>query len=142
TKPETVPDNDLAWANLAQAYLNISQFEASRSAAEKALAISPDDIQANNLIGLYGLSKGDVVKAVSVFQAALKREPSNPSAYYYLAMIAQREGNNQAALNLLMKAIQSGPTFKLAYELSARIYESMGNQAAAQRFRATMQQIK
>jgi len=139
---EAVPDNELAWANLAQAYLNTNQLEEAKAAADKALAISPDDVQANNLIGLYWLNKGDAGKAAAQFESALKNEPSNPAAYYYLATIAQRQGDNQTALNQLMKAIEIAPNFKPAYEFSAMIYEAMGNTGAAQQFRAAMQQIK
>lgn len=139
---ENVPDNELAWAALAQAYLNAEQLEEAKAAADKTLEISPDDVQANNLIGLYWINKGDIDKARMQFEAALKREPSNPAAYYYLATIAQRQGDNQTALNNLRKAIELSPTFRPAYEFSALIYESMGNTAAAQQFRNAMQQIK
>jgi tetratricopeptide (TPR) repeat protein len=139
---EAVPDNELAWTNLAQAYLNSNQLEQAKEAADKALTISPDDVQANNLLGLYWLNKGDAAKATAQFEAALKKEPSNPAAYYYMATIAQRQGDSQTALNHLRKAIDISPTFKPAYEFSAMIHESLGNTAMAQQFRAVMQQIK
>ncbi|TNE69639.1 MAG: tetratricopeptide repeat protein [Bacteroidetes bacterium] len=137
-----VPDNELAWANLAQAYLNSSQLDEAKAAAEKALEISPDDLQANNLLGLYWINKGDVAQAKAQFEQALRREPANPAAYYYLATIAQRQGDNQTALNNLRQAIEIAPTFRPAYEFSALIYESMGNTAAAQQYRAILQQLR
>lgn len=137
-----VPNNEIAWINIAQAYLNLDSLDQLKAAAEKALTISPDNMQANNLLGLYWLSKGDAGKAKAQFEAALKREPSNPAAYYYLASIAQTQGDNQTALTNLRKAIDIAPTFKPAYEFSARIYDAMGNTAAAQQFRAVMAQIK
>lgn len=139
---EAVPDNELAWTNLAQAYLNMDSLELAKSAAEKALSISPDNMQSNNLIGLYWLSKGDAGQAKMQFERALKREPSNPAAYYYLATIAQNQGDSQTALTNLRKAIEIAPNFKPAYEFSARIYEAAGNAAAARQFREMMQQIK
>ncbi|MBK8919938.1 MAG: tetratricopeptide repeat protein [Saprospirales bacterium] len=138
----SVPDNELAWSSLAQAYLNSSQLEEARTAAEKTLTISPNDVGANNLLGLYWINKGDLGRARAQFEGALKREPSNPAAYYYLATISQRQGDNQTALNQLRKAIEISPTFKPAYEFSAMIYESVGNTSAAQQFRSIMQQIK
>jgi Tfp pilus assembly protein PilF len=131
-----VPDNDLAWVNLAQAYLNNGQLEDAKRAAEKTLDISPDDSQANNLIGLYWLNKNDIAKAKAQFEVSIKKEASNPGAWYYLALIARSQGDNQTALSNLMKAIQISPNFKAAYELSAQIYESMGDTGNAQRFRA------
>lgn len=135
-----VSDSDVAWVNLAQAYLNNNQLEEARRAAEKTLEISPDDAQANNLIGLYWLNKNDVNKAKSQFEVSIKKEASNPGAWYYLAIIARSQGDNQTALSNLMKAIQISPNFKPAYELSAQIYESMGDAGNAQRFRAAMGQ--
>ncbi len=137
-----VPDNDLAWVNLGQAYMNADSLELGKAAAEKAIEISPDDVQANNLIGMYWLYKNDGAKAKAQFELALKKEPSNPAAWYYLAMIARSEGDNQTALNNLMSAIKISPNFKPAYELSAQIYEAQGNPQAAQQFRAAIQQIK
>lgn len=139
---QNVPDNDLAWATLAQAYFNSDQLEEAKNAAEKTIEISPDDVQANNLIGMYWLQKGDVNQAKSHLEGALKREPSNPAGYYYLALIARSQGDNQTALNNLMKAIEMAPNFKAAYELGAQIHESTGNPAAAQQFRQAMNQIQ
>jgi tetratricopeptide (TPR) repeat protein len=131
-----VPDNDLAWANLAQAYLSNNQLEECKAAADKTLEISPDDMQANNLIGMYWMEKQDIPRAKTQFELALKKESSNPTALYYLALITQSQGNNQAALNYLLKAIEIAPNFKPAYDLSARIYDAMGNPERAQQFRS------
>lgn len=139
---QNVPNNDLAWSSLAQAYYNANKLDEAKAAAEKALDISPDDMQASNLLGMYWLQKGDVTKAKAQFEGSLKREPSNAAAYYYLALIARSQGDNQTALNDLMKAIQVAPNFKAAYELSAQIYEESGNTSAAQQFRAAISQIK
>ena len=137
-----VPDNDVAWANLGQVYLNIDSLELGKAAAEKALAISPDDVQANNLVGMYWLYKNDAGKAKTQFEAALKKEPGNPAAWYYLATIARSQGDNQTALANLMSAIKIAPNFRPAYELSAQIYEAQGNPQAAQQFRAALGQMK
>ncbi len=137
-----VPDNDLAWSNLSQCYLNNNQPEESKAAAERALAISPDDMQAGNLLGMYWMYKNDAGKAKAQFEANLKKESSNAAAWYYLGMIANRQGDQQTALNNLMTAIKVAPNFKPAYELSAQIYEAEGNAAAAQQFRAALGQLK
>ena len=137
-----VPDNDLAWSNLAQSYLNNNQLEESKAAAEQALTISPDDMQAGNLLGMYWLSKNDGTKAKAQFEANIKKEASNAGAWYYLGLIAQRQGDNQTALNNLMTAIKVAPNFKPAYELSAQIYEAQGDARAAQQFRAAAGQVK
>lgn len=133
-----VPDNDLAWSSLGQAYLSTGMLEEAKAAAEKAMEIAPDDTQANNLIGLYYLNKNDVAHAKSQFELAIRREPSNATAWYFLGDIARRSGDNSTALSNLMKAIQIAPNFKPPYELSAQIYEAQGDRERAQQFRAAI----
>jgi len=137
-----VPDNDLAWLNLAQAYLNSDHLEEGKAAAEKALEISPDDADVINQIGMYWMYKDNPAQAKTQFEWSIKKEPSNPAAWYYLAIIARSQKDNQTALNDLKKAIQSAPNFKPAYEMSAQIYDEMGNPSAAQQFRAAIGKMK
>lgn len=139
---QQVPDNELAWVSLAQAYLNSGQLEEAKAAAESTLEIVPDDAQANNLIGIYWLNKNDANRAKAQFELSIKKEASNPAAWYYLGLLARSQGDNQTALSNLMKAIEVSPNFKPAYELSAQIYESLGDGANAQRFRAAVGQIR
>jgi tetratricopeptide (TPR) repeat protein len=130
-----VPDNELAWASLSQAYLGANMLEEAKAAAEKSLEISPDDSQANNLLGMYWMNKGDQAKAKAQFDVAIRRDPENAAAWYYLATIAARQDNYQAALANLQKCIDLAPTFKQAYELAAQIYEATGDTERAQQIR-------
>jgi len=137
-----VPDNEIAWVGLSLAYMNLQQLEEGKAAAEKAIEITPDDTQANNLIGMYWLNKNDGAKAKAQFELALQKDSNNPMAWYYLALIARQQGDGRTALANLMKAIELAPNFKAAYEMSAQIYEAQGNPQAAQQFRAAMGQMK
>ncbi len=137
-----VPHNELAWAALGQVYINADSLEQGKAAAEKALEITPDDSQANNLIGMYWLYQNNASKAREQFEYSIRRDASNPAAWYYLAVIARSQGDNQTALNNLMSAIRIAPTFRQAYELSAQIYESVGEPERAQQFRAALTRIK
>ncbi len=137
-----VPDNELAWGGLAQAYFNSGQVEEAKAAAEKALDISPADETANNLLGLYWLNKGDVEQAKNQFQRTIKIEPGAPTPYYYLAVIAQQQGNTAEALRYLNQLIQLAPNFRPAYELGAQLYDALGNAQAAQQFRDAARQLR
>lgn len=137
-----VPDNEIAWAGLAQALLSIDSLEQAKSAAEKALEIAPDDTQGNNVIGLYWIKKDNITKANDQFSLAVKRDPSNAAAWYYLALIANDRGDPQTALNHLQKSIRAAPSFRQAYELAAQIYEENGNPSAAQQYRAALGKLK
>jgi tetratricopeptide (TPR) repeat protein len=150
-----VPDNELAWGGLSQAYLSYAQGLAEQNpvaadsmltlckqAAEKGLDISPDDSQCNNLIGMYWVERNDLTKAKAQFEYSAKMEPSNPTAFYYLALIAVEQNNVNLALEYLQKSIEANPSFRPAYELAIRINEQSGNKAQADRLRAFLQQLK
>ncbi len=138
----TVPDNEIAWGGLAQSYLSLDSLEKAKNAAEKALEIAPDDTQGNNVLGLYWIKKDNIAKANDQFNLAVRRDPSNAAAWYYLALIANDRGDPQTALNHLQKSIRAAPAFRQAYELAARIYEENGNAAAAQQYRAALGKLK
>jgi hypothetical protein len=150
-----VPDNDLAWTNLGQAYLGrgralaqqdtllaAKDLDAAKAAAEKAITFAPDDSAPNNLIALYWLEKGDLIKARTQFELAAKRDPSNVGAFYYLALFDYNDKNADGAMANLQKVITISPTYKPAYEMAARIYEDQGNKAQAQRMRTIISQLK
>ncbi len=150
-----VPDNELAWGSLSQAYLSYAQAAAQqvpaaadsllalcKQSAEKGLEISPDDSQCNNILGMYWIEKDDLQKAKAQFEYSAKIEPSNPGAFYYLALIAVEQNNASLATDYLQKAIEANPAFKPAYELAIRINEQQGNKVQADRLRAYLQQMK
>jgi tetratricopeptide (TPR) repeat protein len=137
-----VPDNEVAWAALAQAYLGANQLEESKAASDKCLEINPNDDQAFNLIGMYWLNKENIPKAKAQFELAVKRNAGNAGAWYYLALIAQSQNENQNALNYVMKSLQASPNFRPAYELAARIHELSGNMEMANKVREMMGKIK
>jgi tetratricopeptide (TPR) repeat protein len=135
---QNVPDNDLAWTNLANAYLAGANLDSARICADKSLQINPDDSQANNIIGLIMMQKSDIAGAKRQFETAIKLEPSNAGAWYHLARIAQAAGDNNAAMSNIMKCINIAPNFTSAYELGAMISDAQGNTAQANQFRAAL----
>ncbi|NJK84315.1 MAG: tetratricopeptide repeat protein [Saprospiraceae bacterium] len=61
------PSNEVAWTELARAYLQINQMAKAKDAAERALAIEPENLQAVNLLGLYYLRSNQIAVAQDVF---------------------------------------------------------------------------
>lgn len=139
---QNVPDNDLAWTGLANAYLNSNNLDSANICARKSLEINPDDSQTNNTIGLILMRRNDLAGAKKQFETAIKLEPSNAAAWYYLALIAQNSGDNQTAMNNVMKCINTAPNFRPAYELGAAIAQATGNDGQLQQFQAALNQLK
>lgn len=134
-----VPNNELAWANLAQALLNTKSFDSATVAARRTLQIAPDYQQATNILGLVLLQKGQTAEARAHFEAAARRDPSNAAAWYYTAFIMVQSNELDGALKILQKCIDQAPNFRPALELAVQIYQQQGNTAAAQRL---MQSLK
>lgn len=139
---QSVPDNELAWSHLAEAYLYVDSLNKAKTAIEKTLAINPSDGKANSLLGVYWISKKNFDQAKIQFEYALKKNPNNAGACYYLAVIAHQQGNPQGSAQYLEKAIKLSPDFKPAYELLAQIQEENGRPDLAKRVREIMNRNK
>ncbi len=137
-----VPDDDIAWASLGQAYLNVDSLDQCLAAAQKAIGIAPNMVQANNLIGMSYIQKNDLVKAKQTFSDNFKRDPSNIISLYYVALIEAQSGDLASALANLNLVLKNAPTFKAGYELASKIYAQQGDQARAQQFLQMSQQLK
>lgn len=71
-----VPGEARFWFNLAQALTAFSDLEGAEDALSKAVALSPDDPQMEQVSGWIALRKGDYASAVDHFQLALKKDLS------------------------------------------------------------------
>lgn len=132
---EQVPDNEVAWNGLANAYLNLGKFNETISAANEVLTIAPKNETALYYLSLAYLNLNDPNNARSNLQALIKVSPDNAIAYYYLAIIEQGAQNPSGALKHLQKAIEINQRFKAAYEMAANIYDQQGDTENARRFR-------
>jgi len=135
------PDNEIAHATLAQAYLQTQQMEQAATAANNALAIEAENLQAMNLLALYYLRTNQIAPAQEVLTRSLEFEPRNSVAYYYLAIIDQNSNNLSSALERALKSIEVNNKFKEGYQLVAQIYEAMGDQQNAQRYKQAFQTL-
>ncbi|MEY3052636.1 MAG: hypothetical protein RLY31_2421 [Bacteroidota bacterium] len=128
-------DNEIAWTNLAIAYLNSNDLPAAKNAAEKLLQVAPDNASGLLYRGLAQLNLGDTNAAEADFRQAVAVEADFSTAYYYLALIEKQRRNLSGALSYLQQVLTLAPRFRAAYELAAQIYEEQGDPARAAQFR-------
>ncbi len=128
-----VPNNELAWTNLAQSLMNVKSYDSASTAAQRAVAIAPDYQQATNIIGLVMFQRGNVGTAKVHFQKAVAHDPSNSAAWYYLAYIMVQDGQLDDALKTLQKCLDAAPNFRPGLELAAEIYKQQNRPEEAQR---------
>lgn len=136
------PTNEIAWTDMARAYIQLQQMPQAAAAIGKVLELQPDNLQAINLKGLYYLRTGQEAKAIETMEASLVIEPKNSVAFYYIALIQQNKKNLPEALKNARKSIEVNPKFKEGYALVAQIFEAMGDTKNAERFRGAIKRIK
>ncbi|MEM9885781.1 MAG: phospholipid carrier-dependent glycosyltransferase [Bacteroidota bacterium] len=135
------PDNEIAHTELARGYIQTNQLDQAFTAANNALAIEEENMQALNLLALYHLRKNELTQAEGVLYRSLEYDDRNAVAYYYLAIIAQNKNDLSNAINQALKAIEKNAKFKEAYQLAAQIYEKMGDAQNAQRYLQAYQSL-
>ena len=87
-----------------------SRVAKSRSAAEKALELSPQLSEAHEAMGWYYYhGKLDYKSALEEFALALKYRPSNSTVYYGIAAVQRRQGNMSGSVESFKKSIVGNP---------------------------------
>lgn len=75
------------WINLSSACYHLDDLDEGIDAAEKALAISPDDSMALTNLGTIRKAQGQVRTATALFQRALEADPSHLTSYTNLLLV-------------------------------------------------------
>jgi len=81
--------------------------------------------------GIAAFQREDYPAAASSFESALKREPSNGNALYWLGRTRLEQRDYQQAVQSLEQAIALRPSLYDAYAQAAAAYEMMGDQPKA-----------
>lgn len=122
---ELDPNQDVVWANLADAYSNLSSKQTGdeRTATEtaaidayrKALALKPEAAYHNNLgLALIKAGQGDEGKAE--LKTAAELDPANGGKYYFnLGAVMVNGGNMQGAIDAFRSATEAQPDYADAY---------------------------
>ena len=70
---------------------------------------------------------GKLGKALNRYEAISKRDPSDPKAYTYSAMIYFNQKQYTPGIEACQQAIQADPNFFLAHNVLGRIAKAQGN---------------
>ena len=122
---ELDPNQDVVWANLADAYSNLSSKQTGdeRTATEtaaidayrKALALKPEAAYHNNL-GLALIKAGQADEGKAELKTAAELDPVNGGKYYFnLGAVMVNSGNMQGAIDAFRSATEAQPDYADAY---------------------------
>ena len=69
------PADDALYADLGNAYLRLGQLDPAQQTLRQALELNPEQPQAQNLLGLLAVEKGNAVEAEARFRGAIRSQP-------------------------------------------------------------------
>lgn len=104
---------------------------------DKALEISPDEIQINLMIAKSLLLDKKVISAKAIVQKILQQHPDYPDAYYWKAQIAASEKDTNLAISDLKTALDIDPYFYEASLLLGDYYAETNNIQCISQYKRT-----
>ena len=119
-------DAVLALADLYARSLHKATMDEGRRLAKTALAFSPENTKAENLLALLDLRSNDIKQAAARLEDLLKRHPDNSEALINLARVRVSQRNLQGAEGLLRRAAATTPADATAIFALADFYNMRG----------------
>ena len=132
---ELSPDHVVALVNLGSAYRQLRQWDDARRTFDHALAVSPDDPEANYGAGMVAASIAttdqDNARAERYLLQAIRSRPVYPEALNNLGILYLRTQRRDQAVARFEECIRVAPMFDQAYLNLARVYAIEGSKAKA-----------
>jgi tetratricopeptide (TPR) repeat protein len=129
------PALDLAFAMRARAFYHLGLFEESAAAAQRALAITPDNpaapFEAERLLAAAALFSGRYQEARTRSEALVKKSNA-PAVRMYLGMALYYLGERQQAADLLASVRRGGQPDVRSQAVLASVLAASGQAAEAQ----------
>ena len=110
--------NSSLQAQLAQLAITARDFPAAQQGITKLRAQWPDAASADMLTAQLSLAQNNMPGALAGFQAAVKKDPNNKVAQFWLAQIEARLGAVASASQTLQKLVNESPTKQIDSGLS------------------------
>ncbi len=136
---EARPDAMQARAALISAFAELKQTQQALTAAQQALAISPDDVKLLQLAGQVQILAGQANQAVSTFERVATLAAQAPGPLVMLANAHLANGDKVKALATLKRAVELKPNFLPAQTGMIAIYLADGHTDQALSVARTMQ---
>jgi len=117
-----------AWVNLGLAFERKGNLREAQNCYEQAIQCQPSwfPLAHYNLAGIY-LRQGDLAKALSECETAIKADPKFARAYLRKGVILAQQKRFHEAIAEFQKALQFEPELAMAYNNLGLAYQSIGN---------------
>lgn len=121
------PDIAEVYANLGLVYNVQAKFEASAAALQKALALKPQLLGINLVLGIDWVKLNRPARAVPALEKAVRQEPRNKDAASWLATALWDSGQTTAALKQLRNTANAFPSDCEVLFLLGEAYQKAAN---------------
>ncbi|MEJ2011879.1 MAG: tetratricopeptide repeat protein [Anaerolineales bacterium] len=106
---QAAPNHDLAWAGLAHAQLEAGNIDQALEASNKALKLSPRNVQHMLLLGKISRLAGHLDRALSVLSEAAQIAPAEAGIARELGKVYEIRREHSEALNSYRRALELDP---------------------------------
>ena len=106
------PDDARGWTIIAPSYMKLGRYADAAQALERVMKLKGPtaDLMSGYGEALVMANQGIVdTQAKKVFQDALRRDPSKPTAQYYLGLAEVQAGDKEAAVKRWQNMLKSAP---------------------------------
>ena len=121
----------LSLDNLGNAYRSQKRWDEARKVLERAVAVAPEDPEANYSLGMVFAQGGENDKAYEYLQRALRARPVYPEALNNLGVLYLVTQRRDQAVASFEQCIRVAPGFDQAYMNLARVYVLEGERSKA-----------
>ncbi len=115
-----------AWRMLTQCSLAVDNLSDAKLAAERAIALSPDQPGAYTTLGFVLVQLQDWVEARRVLAAAYQADPDDVLALCLLGQVLEAAGSSRRAAQYYKRALQADPNDALAQHFYAQLRSGAG----------------
>jgi Tfp pilus assembly protein PilF len=128
-----IPEKARNEMDKAQVALALKKTDETILHLEKAVGLFPEFLDAQMLLGSTYMELGNVIKAESAFQMALKADPKSVDARVSLGEVHRRQKNYPKAEQFLLEALKQNEEAWVAHFTLGRVYWEMNDLVKAGR---------
>ncbi len=118
-----------AWRMLTQCSLAVDNLSDAKIAAERAVALSPDEPGVHTMLGFVLVQLRDWVEARRVLAAAYQVDPDDVLALCLLGQVLEETGSPRRAAQYYKRALQADPDDALAQHFFAQLRSGAGRRS-------------
>jgi tetratricopeptide (TPR) repeat protein len=126
------PDDSDAWANLGVAYHSVGRTWDSEMAFRRSLSVDADNPAAKNGLGIYLKRRGEIARALALFQEAAEEEPDHIPFLLNVVSAAYQVGDLRASLGACERILAIDATNRDALHNICALYIEMGREREAE----------